>query len=108
MKRRLLTIPAAIAFACLAIAATPSTAPPGGGPGAAQEQQKAPAKPNKRGKLTGWVRGFTTTEYHPTPESWFGGPSRSFPGLAGRHRVAWLLSAHGIAMEGHEIGRAHV
>src|SRR5690606_23204545 len=50
--------------------------------------------------LRGWVGGFTTTEYHPTPEHWFAGPRQSFRGLRGEHRVAWLISAHGVAMQG--------
>ena len=62
---------------------------------AANQQRKRKPRP-----LTGWVGKFTTTEYHPTPERWFSGPRQAFPGLLGRHRVAWLLSAHGVAMEG--------
>lgn len=94
-------IPAGLTLAFLMIAASPAAMPPGGGPGAAETQPKQPAKPKTGSRLNGWVGGFTTTEYHPTPESWFGGPTRSFAGLDGQHRVAWLLSAHGIAMEGH-------
>lgn len=100
--RRLLFVPAGLVLACIAIAVASAASPPGGGPGLAQTKQKAtPKKPAKPRPLTGWVRGFTTTEYHPTPERWFNGPLRSFRGLSGRYRVAWLLSAHGIAMEGH-------
>lgn len=110
MNRRSLAIFLTLACAVLAAApgflAAPARAalPGGGGPEAASAEKKQPAKTTKPGKkrpLTGWVAGFTTTEYHPTAERWFSGPKRGFPGLTGRHRVAWLLSAHGLAMEGH-------
>lgn len=47
-----------------------------------------------------WARGFTTTVYYPIPEHWFAGPWRRFRGISGWHRAAWLLSAHGVAMQG--------
>lgn len=108
MKRRL-TACLALATTALLIATHAEAAPPGGGPqsAAAQPVSRSPGtlkKPRKPRRLTGWVGGFTTTEYHPTPERWFGGPSRVLSGLRGRHKVAWLLSAHGIAMEGHGWG----
>ncbi len=53
-----------------------------------------------KGPLKGWVKGFTITEYYPASESWFAGPKKTFPGIAGKHRVSWLLSAYGVSMEG--------
>lgn len=59
-----------------------------------------------------WLSGVVITEYYPAPERWFNGRSVTAPGLAGRHPVDWLYSAHGLAMEGDGItagGRtAHV
>lgn len=104
VKRRHLTLlTALIAFFLVPYA---EALPPGGGPQQAESEtaRKSPAKGTKKARLTGWVKGFTTTEYHPTPERWFGGPKRVMPGLQGPHRVSWLLSAHGIAMEGHGWG----
>ncbi|MDQ3850221.1 MAG: 3D domain-containing protein [Actinomycetota bacterium] len=44
------------------------------------------------------------TEYYSAPERWFVGRFVRAPGLAGRHRVDWLYSARGVAMEGDGIG----
>ena len=52
----------------------------------------------------GWVRGILVTEYFPAPERWFGGALVHAPGLALRHRSAWLYSARGLAMQGEGIG----
>lgn len=100
VNRRHLAILLAVLFIGSAVGLA-QAAVPGGGPQAAS---KGKQKSGKKQPLTGWVGGFTTTEYHPTAERWFNGPKRSFPGLAGQHRVAWLLSAHGLAMEGHGWG----
>ena len=51
-----------------------------------------------------WLSRTTITEYWPTPERWFVGKRVRAPGLAGRHRVDWLYSAHGLAMEGDGVG----
>jgi hypothetical protein len=51
-----------------------------------------------------WIGGFAVTEYWPVPESWFVGKLVSVPGLSGRHRVDWLLSAEGVAMQGEGMG----
>ena len=52
-----------------------------------------------------WLRGFAITEYYSTPERLFAGRLVRTPGVAGRHRVDWLYSAQGIAMEGDGIDR---
>ena len=44
------------------------------------------------------------TEYYPTKESWFRGRLVAAPGLRGRHRVDWLYSSGGLAMEGQGLG----
>lgn len=104
MRTRLFALIALAATALLVAGAAGST-PPGGGPERASNlTAPPPGKTNRSGRLVGWLDGFTTTEYHPTPERWFGGPKRTFPGLEGSHRVAWLLSANGIAMAGHGWG----
>jgi 3D (Asp-Asp-Asp) domain-containing protein len=51
-----------------------------------------------------WVRDVAITEYYSTPERWFVGRFVRAPGLPGRHRVDWLYSARGVAMEGDGIG----
>jgi 3D (Asp-Asp-Asp) domain-containing protein len=55
-----------------------------------------------------WLRGFAITEYYSTPERLFSGRLVRAPGLPGRHRVDWLYSSQGIAMEGDGIdARGH-
>jgi 3D (Asp-Asp-Asp) domain-containing protein len=51
-----------------------------------------------------WLRDVSITEYYSSPERWFVGRRVAAPGLAGRHRVDWLYSARGVAMEGDGIG----
>jgi 3D (Asp-Asp-Asp) domain-containing protein len=51
-----------------------------------------------------WLRGVAITEYYSTPERWFSGRLVHVPGLRARHRVDWLYSAHGVAMQGDGIG----
>jgi 3D (Asp-Asp-Asp) domain-containing protein len=51
-----------------------------------------------------WLREVAITEYYSSPERWFTGRFVRAPGLAGRHRVDWLYSARGVAMEGDGIG----
>jgi len=51
-----------------------------------------------------WLGGFEVTEYFPTPERWFSGQHVRAPGLRGAHRVDWLYSASGLAMEGSGVG----
>jgi 3D (Asp-Asp-Asp) domain-containing protein len=47
-----------------------------------------------------WLTGFLTTEYWPAPEKWFNGAKVMAPGLTTAHRVDFLYSARGVAMEG--------
>jgi len=51
-----------------------------------------------------WVAGVQITEYYATPERWFVGRKVTAPGVAGKHRVDWLYSSGGIAMEGDGVG----
>ena len=51
-----------------------------------------------------WLGGVTVTEYYPVPEAWFVGRKVAAPGLAGKHRIDWLYSAHGVSMQGTGIG----
>jgi 3D (Asp-Asp-Asp) domain-containing protein len=51
-----------------------------------------------------WLRGVAITEYYSSPERWFAGRNVPVPGLPGRHRVDWLYSSRGVAMEGDGIG----
>jgi hypothetical protein len=51
-----------------------------------------------------WLSGVSITEYFPVPERWFVGKRVRAPGLAGVHRIDWLYSARGLAMEGDGIG----
>jgi 3D (Asp-Asp-Asp) domain-containing protein len=67
-----------------------------------------PAPPPKRIRpitRPRWLPGTVITEYYPTKEDWFSGKLVSAPGLRGRHRVDWLYSSGGLAMEGQGIGR---
>jgi 3D domain len=56
---------------------------------------------SKRGRL---LRHTEITEYYPVPERWFVGKRVTAPGLSGRHRIDWLYSARGLAMEGDGMG----
>lgn len=47
-----------------------------------------------------WLSGVQVTEYYPVPERWFSGRRVTAPGAPGRHRVDWLYSARGVAMQG--------
>lgn len=51
-----------------------------------------------------WLGRVQITEYYSTPERLFRGARVSTPGLSGRHRVDWLYSNRGVAMEGDGIG----
>jgi len=50
------------------------------------------------------MKHFLITEYYPAPERWFDGRKVKAPGLTGKHRVAWLYSGSGVAMEGDGVG----
>jgi 3D (Asp-Asp-Asp) domain-containing protein len=93
------------------LAAAPAGAAGGGTqpgstkPPVTKKSKKKPAK-KKRPKVTFPISkpttlgGFLTTEYWPVPERWFVGKRVKAPGLAKRHRVDFLYSARGVAMEG--------
>jgi 3D (Asp-Asp-Asp) domain-containing protein len=51
-----------------------------------------------------WLGGFEITEYFSVPERWFTGRRVRAPGIPGRHRVDWLYSSNGVAMQGDGIG----
>jgi 3D domain-containing protein len=51
-----------------------------------------------------WLHHVAITEYYSTPERWFSGRLVDVPGLSSRHRVDWLYSAKGVAMQGDGIG----
>jgi 3D (Asp-Asp-Asp) domain-containing protein len=51
-----------------------------------------------------WISNVLVTEYFPAPERWFDGRLVRAPGLGGRHRIDWLYSARGLAMQGEGIG----
>jgi hypothetical protein len=65
-----------------------------------------PQQPPSERTITrpGWLTGVLMTEYFPAPERWFDGRLVHAPGLAGTHRVDWLYSARGLAMQGEGIG----
>jgi 3D (Asp-Asp-Asp) domain-containing protein len=66
-----------------------------------------PSRPHHEHLITRrrWVRDVAITEYYSVPERWFAGRFVRAPGLPGRHRVDWLYSARGVAMQGDGIGR---
>jgi len=51
-----------------------------------------------------WLSGVLITEYYPAPEQWFHGRLVKVRGLPGRHRIDWLYSSRGLAMQGEGIG----
>src|SRR5271163_5088983 len=51
-----------------------------------------------------WLSGVLITQYYPAPERWFVGRKVRAPGLPGLHRIDWLYSARGLAMQGEGIG----
>jgi 3D (Asp-Asp-Asp) domain-containing protein len=83
------------------------------GPPSAQAKSKQPA-PQPTGcarrpveqliTTPRWVHGFEITEYFSVPETWFVGRRVRAPGIPGLHRVDWLYSSNGVAMEGDGIG----
>jgi hypothetical protein len=93
-----------LASACLASAAALvlSAAASGRSLGCPRAARVAPVRTIVRPR---WLSGVLITEYFPAPERWFGGRLVRVGGLAGRHRVDWLYSARGLAMQGEGIGR---
>jgi hypothetical protein len=70
----------------------------GGGQGHANSSNSL-TKPAQR-----QLSGFAITEYWPVPEGWFKGKLVNAPGLSGLHRVDWLYSGTGLAVEGDGVG----
>jgi 3D (Asp-Asp-Asp) domain-containing protein len=103
---------AALAVASPALAATSGGgSTPGGKPpvkAKAKPKPKPKPKPSPKPKYPistpTWLPGVYTTEYWPVPERWFNGAKIVAPGLAQAHRVDFLYSAKGVAMEGDGIG----
>jgi 3D (Asp-Asp-Asp) domain-containing protein len=93
----------AVAVALLALFASSWPALPRATAGAIPSGGTSPTghapRPRRR-----WLTGFTITEYWPAPESWFVGKLVTAPGLPGKHRIDWLYSAMGVAMQGEGIG----
>ena len=77
----------------------PTTVPPGRCP------PPPPGRPPEH-RLTRptWLADVVVTEYYPAPEKWFRGALVAAPGLEGKHRVDWLYSSSGVAMEGDGVG----
>jgi len=64
----------------------------------------APPPPVQQIARPQWLGHVLITQYYSAPERWFRGRLVGAPGLPGRHRVDWLYSASGVAMEGDGIG----
>ena len=98
-RRILLVVIAAVASAALT---TPARSAPvmrsGGCPPALKPPQEKPVLRPR------WLSDMLITEYFPAPERWFHGRTVRAPGLSGRHRIDWLYSARGLAMQGEGIG----
>jgi len=86
-------------------ASQPSGAGSGRDVRAAASPAHCPRRPRERLiRRAGWLDRFEITEYFSVPEWWFHGVPVAVAGIAGRHRVDWLYSASGVAMEGDGIG----
>jgi 3D (Asp-Asp-Asp) domain-containing protein len=72
---------------------------PGATPPAEASAKKKPKVTFPISKPT-TLTGFLTTEYWPVPERWFVGKPIKAPGLSKPHRIDFLYSATGVAMEG--------
>lgn len=85
------------------IAAAAIGAPTASGPRCPPTEDPPPdrQKPITRPR---WLAKTVVTEYFPAPESWFHGKLVRAPGLPGKHRVDWLYSSSGLAMEGDGVG----
>jgi 3D (Asp-Asp-Asp) domain-containing protein len=89
--------------------AHPAARAPGGIGSAAPAAKAKPCPPGPQVRehlitRPRWLRGVAITEYYSSPERWFTGRRVPVPGLPGRHRVDWLYSSRGVAMEGDGIG----
>jgi hypothetical protein len=91
----------------LAVLALRAPAPPAGAAPVAQyDACPPPTKPPPETAITRprWLAGVLITQYFPAPERWFNGRFVRAPGLPGVHRIDWLYSARGLAMQGEGIG----
>jgi hypothetical protein len=101
---RRLVLALALALASTAAALAPTA------PGAPAADPRCPPSddppPEKQRPITRpqWLARTVITEYFPASESWFRGKLVHAPGLAGKHRVDWLYSSSGLAMEGDGVG----
>ncbi len=92
-----------IGVAATAVAA-PAAVPSSGGARAAGCPPAVKPPPERTIVRPRWLPGVVITEYFPAPERWFDGRLVRAPGLPGRHRIDWLYSARGLAMQGEGIG----
>jgi hypothetical protein len=93
------------ALALLAVAAVTLTrAPAADAAGAAVCPPPVQPPPVTQVRRPKWLSGVLVTEYFPAPERFFDGRLVRVPGLAGRHRIDWLYSSRGLAMQGAGIG----
>ena len=93
---------AALGPALLALVlAHPGGAAPSAAAGCPPAQKPPPVQRIVRPR---WLTGVLITEYFPAPEAWFDGRLVHARGLPGLHRVDWLYSARGLAMQGEGIG----
>lgn len=94
----------ALVAAPAAGAASGGTTPGSSKPPAAKPKKKPtkkkPAKISFPISKPTTIGGFLTTEYWPVPERWFVGRKVVAPGLTKAHRIDFLYSARGVAMEG--------
>jgi 3D (Asp-Asp-Asp) domain-containing protein len=105
--RRAISAPVTLAAALVAAVPTLAARLEGVPPPVAQPAACNPSKPVHERVITHrtWLRHVAVTEYFSAPERWFKGRLVTAPGLAGKHRVDWLYSAHGVSMQGDGIGR---
>jgi hypothetical protein len=97
-----LLVPAVVVLAVIAAAASPAGQAAAGRAAACPPPVTPPrehliARPR-------WLSNVLITEYYPAPEGWFNGRKVKAAGLPGRHRIDWLYSARGLAMQGEGIG----
>lgn len=97
----LVTAAALLAVAAPVMASTGGAAP--GTPPPTGSKPKARTTPTRTSfpiRQPTWLTGFTLTEYWPVPERWFRGRKVRAPGVGSMHRIDFLYSARGVAMEG--------
>lgn len=105
--RRRTAVVAMFATIGLLASALPSGAATGGSSPGAKPPVKPKPKPKPRPKppkfpiaTPTWLTNFILTEYWAVPEKWFRGRKVKAPGTNTWHRIDFLYSAQGVAMEG--------